>query len=321
MPQPKYLKIEQSSLYRLGRKKDLANLFGLGVDDLISLSHDENYNEWPKKQVGKKDRIIEEPNKKLAQVLKSLHYILQKIETPSWLLSGMRGIKPSDNAEFHKINRFMVNVDIEAFFQSTKREFVYRCFKDIFDQKGDVASLLADLATYKGHIPTGTSISQDMAFWAYKQLFERIQKLCQSKEILMSVWVDDITFSSLSRFPNTWVKDIEKMAKMVELNLKKSKTKKYGAKDFKCVTGSIISPFGNILIKNQKRKEIIGLMESRRVEELGIKDTRKLFGKLTAQRQNEADFFQGVYSRTKDHLRKMEKELAKKKSLLKKCSV
>lgn len=307
MSQPKILKVEQSKLFRLGRKRDIARLLGLGTKELIALSKDSNFKEWPKREPGKKDRIIEEPSEKLAKILESLYHChLKKIETPSWLLSGKKGVRPRDNADFHKENSFMINVDIQGFYQSAKREFVFRSFRDTFGQSNDVAALLADLVTYKGHVPTGTATSQAIAFWAYKPFFERINNLCQSKGILMTVWVDDITFSSLMPFPKGWLRGIEKIAMEYDLALKKEKTKIYGAKNYKCVTGSVISPSGNILIKNQKRKEIVDLLEGKKIEELRMKETRKLFGKLVAQRQNEPDFYQVVYARTKKHLKLLE---------------
>lgn len=313
MRQPsKYIPIEKSKLYRLGTKRDLAGLLGVSLADLRKLTADDNFKEWPKKQKGKKDRLIEEPFPPLAVVLSRLHSILGRVETPSYLLSGKKKIRPRDNAEMHRLHGYMINVDIERFYQSTKREFVYLAFKNIFQQTNDVASLLADLVTYKGHIPTGTAPSQLMAFWAYKQTFERINILCAGKGILMSLWVDDITFSSQNPFPRGWVQDIRKIMAEVDLALKASKTKKYRPTEYKIATGSVISPEGEILVKNEKRREILDLMRGRRVETMSLKELRQLLGKLTSQRQNEGIFFENVYGRCKKRLRELERRAAKK---------
>ena len=205
MPPPKYISINQSKLHRIGRKKDLASLLGLTLSELKKLTSDNNYREWPKVEKNK-TRIIEEPIRELGLALSRLHGILKQVKTPSWLVSGKRKIKPSDNAEAHKQSAYMITVDIEGFYQSTKREYIYTAFKKFFGQTDDVASLFADLVTYKGHIPTGAATSQLIAFWAYKPTFERIYKLCAAKGIIMTVWVDDITFSSSKPFPASWVK-------------------------------------------------------------------------------------------------------------------
>lgn len=312
-PKPEYVSIEKSELFGLTRRRDLSNLLGISPSDLAALGSDENYKEWTKKAEGKKDRVIEEPLPPLANALGRLQGILCQVETPDYLMSGKKCIKPRDNAEIHQFGKYMINVDIEQFFQSTKREFVFLTFKNIFKQATDVASALADLATYKGHIPTGTATSQLMAFWAYKPTFDRIHKLCQAHGIKMSVWVDDITFSSEKPFPTNWVRDIAKIMAEVSLNLKAKKTKKFGATDYKTVTGTAISPANEILVKNEKRKEIVDLLGSRKVEDFKLKEARQLFGKLTAQRQNEPAFFEGLYARLKAHVGKLDRAARQRK--------
>lgn len=312
-----YIPIEKSKLYRIGRRKDLAKLLGLQLSELKALSTDNNYKEWTKKQKGKKDRLIEEPLPRLGEVLARLHIILAKVETPSYLMSGKKRIKPRDNAEIHRNNKYMINVDIERFYQTTKREFIYSTFKNEFEQADDVASALANLVTYKGHIPTGTATSQLIAFWAYKKTFDRVSALCESKEIEMSVWVDDITFSSQNPLPQKWVQDIEKMMRAVDLGLKTNKTKKYGVKEYKTATGVAISPEGELFAKNAKRKEIIDALSGKRVEQLSLKESRQLLGKITSQRQNEPDLFENLYKRCKLHLRKLEQARNKSKPVAK----
>lgn len=304
----KYLPITRSKLHRLGTRRDLALMLGGSVQVIEKLTSDENYKEWTKKTTRKKDRLIEEPLPILSGVLSRLHQFLAKVETPDYLMSGKKKIKPRDNAEIHSNNSYMVNVDIEAFYQSTKREFVYLTFRDTFGQANDVASLLADLVTYQGHIPTGTATSQLVAFWAYKKTFDRIHTLCKQKGITMSVWVDDITFSSTKPFSDSWVTDIQKIMKEVDLSLKPNKTKKYSSTEFKTATGSAISPDGTILVKNEKRIEILNLLGNRRVEQLNLAEARTLMGKLVSQRQNENDFFNDMYVRCKKRLQKLERK-------------
>ena len=300
----KEIPIESCGFFRLGTKRDLAKLLGYSVSDLKQFAKDECYTEWPKRGKNGKIRIIEQPSPELGRLQKRVHKLIRKVETPPWLMSGKRGISSQDNALVHCESPFVINVDIEKFFQSTKREFVFLCFQREFQIRSDVASLLADLLTYKGHIPTGTSTSQLMAFWAYKKTFLRICRLCEENDIVMSLWVDDITFSRSSPFSKNWVKSISHILKTVDLQLKINKTKKYSARDYKIVTGSGISPDGLLVVRNEKRKEILGLLGSRRVEDLPAREARSLFGKLTSQRQNDPDFFSPMYRRCRAHLSK-----------------
>ena len=120
----KILPVNRSAFYRLGTKKDLAALLGSSVAELKRLASDSNYKEWHQEKKGKKPRLIEEPLPDLGKVQKRIHSLLRIVETPSWLKSGKRGIRAQDNALAHSGESFFINVDIEAFFQSTKREFV-----------------------------------------------------------------------------------------------------------------------------------------------------------------------------------------------------
>jgi len=305
MPQYKTIPTEKSEYYRLGTKKDLAKLLGFSIPELRGLSKDDNYRPWPKIGQNGKTRIIEEPLPNLARLQQRTHRLLRKVETPTWLMSGKRGIRPQDNAMAHVDGIYVINVDIERLFQSTKREFVYRCFQREFEIRNDVASMLADLLTYQGHIPTGTATSQLIAFWAYKQTFERIHSLCQSQGITMTLWVDDITFSRGSPFPKGWVRTLSRILQSVDLNLKGTKTKRYGPRQFRIVTGSAITPTGKLRVRNAKRREILLMLGSRRVEELSLEETRSLLGRLTAQRQNEPLFFDGMYRRCRSQVRKL----------------
>ena len=305
MPQYKILPIERSEFYRLGTKKDLAKLLGFSVSQLKKLSKDDNYRPWLKTGENGKTRIIEEPLPNLARLQQRIHSLLRKVETPTWLMSGKRGIRPQDNAKAHVDGVYVINVDIERFFQSAKREFIYRCFQKEFDIRNDVASILADLLTYEDHIPTGTSTSQLMAFWAYRQTFERIHSLCQCQGITMTLWVDDITFSRGSPFPKGWVRMLSQILRSVDLNLKGTKTKRYGPRQFKIVTGSAITPTGNLQVRNAKRREILLMLGSRQVEELDLEEARSLLGRLTSQRQNEPSFFDGIYRRCRNHVKRL----------------
>lgn len=314
MPRADYIAITSSPLYRLGTKRDLATLLGVELSELNQLVSDELYEEWTKKAAGKKDRIIEQPKRELAAVLARLQSVLSRVETPPWLMSGKKRTTPQDNAAIHAANSYAITVDIAQFYQSTKREYVYSAFKNLFGHTEDVASILASLVTYKGHIPTGTAPSQLVAFWAYKQTLARIQRLASLKGITMSLWVDDIIFSSPKPFPKNWVRDVQKIALEVGLSLKTNKTRYYSAKDHKSYTGTAVTPDGRMTVKNEKRKEIMDLVAGCRVESLNLKEARSLFGKLSAQRRNEPAFCEGMHSRLQPHLRQLERDkLAQKK--------
>ncbi|MBW7910256.1 MAG: RNA-directed DNA polymerase [Alphaproteobacteria bacterium] len=301
------LTIEQSWFYRLGRKRDLAALLNLSLSELKALTNDKNFEPWEKTFPDGKKRLIEEPQPQLKKALTEVQKILSHIQTPPWLMSGKKKIQPRDNAIAHIKNAYMISVDIAKFYQNSKREFVYTLFRDDFKQTTDIASLLADLVTYNGHIPTGAPSSQLLAFWTYRKTLEKIHAEASRQHITMTVWVDDITFSSRKPLPKNWLTFVKRSLDKTDLHLKKEKIKFHGQKDHKITTGSAISPKGVLKVKNQKRLEILSLIKSKKIEQLTLKEARSLLGKLTAQRQNEPDFFSSTYIRCKKHLRNLEK--------------
>ena len=125
----------------------------------------------------------------------------------------------------------------------------------------------------------------------------------------MTVWVDDISFSSPSGFPKGWTKGINKILNQVQLQLKISKTKHFSQGEFKIVTGSAVGADGKIYVRNAKRQEIRKIIEGRRVEDLSLKEVRSFLGKIASQRQNEPDFFENLYSRGKSHLKNLNARL------------
>ena len=126
--------------------------------------------------------------------------------------------------------------------------------------------------------------------------------------------MDDITFSSPHPFPDGWVRDINRLLAGVDLRLKAKKTKRYAIHEHKTVTGSAISPEGDILVRNAKRKEILDILADRRVEDLSLTEARSLFGKLASQRQNEPAFFESMYCRSKVHIKRLSAEATSQKT-------
>ena len=49
----KLIPLESSKLYRIGTKKDLADILCISLTELKALRSDDNYKEWTKKEKGK----------------------------------------------------------------------------------------------------------------------------------------------------------------------------------------------------------------------------------------------------------------------------
>ncbi|MCG2725840.1 MAG: hypothetical protein L6420_06225 [Elusimicrobia bacterium] len=172
--------IERSPLYNLSNKRTLTKLLNTDKKSIESLLKNTAYKVY----LNKKKRLIEEPFPELKKIQSKLNNLLQKIETPSWLKSGKKGMKITDNANIHIKNPYIVCVDIESFYKSVARDKIFQNFKYTFKMTDDVAWLLTNIVVFKDqkpnkygsyfYIPTGTPCSQLVAYWTYKKTFDDI---------------------------------------------------------------------------------------------------------------------------------------------------
>jgi len=255
MKNNKTYKLEQSPLYKLASKSKLASLLHISKRDLILLSKNQPYKSFDI-EVSGKIREVDNPQKKLKEVQTRIKSLLAKIETPNWLFSGKKGCSYIDNASFHQESQYVVTCDIKSFYSNCTKERVFQTFRYVFKISEDVSWVLANLLSYKNIIPTGSPSSQIIAFWAYYPTFRRISKLAESYNAVISLYVDDITISSTEPIPKAIALEVKKELEKVGHTVKTSKTKRYGKKDYKLITGVVISPDGELMVPNRRRKKL-----------------------------------------------------------------
>jgi hypothetical protein len=303
MAKPPQYPLSKSPLYRLRSKAKLANLLQLSKSDLIQLANHPTYHRFWKKEKGKKPRFIEEPTDALMAVHKRLQNLLSRIETPPYLFSGKRNTSHIDNASFHLENNFFLTLDIEKFYPSSKIEYVFRFFCYVLLMDEDVAWVIAKLVTYQDHIPTGSSLSQSIAFRSFSIMFDSLDALAGSNGMSFSLYVDDMVFSSPRPIARTFLKKIEEKLNSVELSIKKTKVKFGSPRDFKVVTGCAITPERQLAVPNRLRKKIVdGLKENRNVGNLPDKAIISLTGRVEAARRIEPTYHDALYRKLKKQL-------------------
>jgi retron-type reverse transcriptase len=153
------------------------------------------YNEYdiPKKQGGV--RHIENPKRNLKIVQARVARLLSKIDPPDYLFCPVRGRCYVTNAARHRGNRIVRTLDIKKYFPNTPKRRVYWFFLKVMKCNSDVAEILAEIATYKGHLPTGSPLSPIMAFYAYYDVWEEVDRLVRKASVTSSLYVDDLTIS------------------------------------------------------------------------------------------------------------------------------
>lgn len=242
--------------YTLSNKKRLAKYLRVSLKELLTLQDDSNYKVWFEEGENGKLREIQEPSYKL----KSVHSIIQKslasIVAPEFLFSGVKGKSNISNASYHKDSNYIVTADIRSFYINCNKEYIFRFFKYTLHTSDDIARILTELCCYKTFLPTGSPVSQILAYHSYARIFNRIDAFSKANYITFSLYVDDITLSSEKSIHPYILKKISKLLESVNLSLKREKTKFYNKNSYKIVTGCAISPDHILLRPNKIMRKI-----------------------------------------------------------------
>lgn len=152
----------------------------------------------PKKD--KTEKKLHVPNLSLKVVQRwILKEILEKIfvsEQSMAFVPHKNGLK--ENAERHKKNIFLLEMDITNFFGTITEQQVYRLFCNI-GYNSKVAGILANLCTYNDYLPQGAVTSPYIANLVCYHMDARINGYCSRKDIVYTRYADDLTFSSNNR--------------------------------------------------------------------------------------------------------------------------
>lgn len=307
MKQIKTYPINNSPLYRLSNKSKLAELLGVSKRYLEHFNYSrDNYKCWEQEKKNKKGtRPVENPEFALKKIQSKLNKLLSRIQTTDYLMSGKKHFSYIDNAQYHLKNPYVFCFDLHAFFQTASRKYIFKAFKNEFQIPTDIAWLITDLVTIPnlenadGHIPTGSPSSQNVIYWAYKKTFDKLLEIAEAKTLTFSLYVDDMTFSSQKPISAAFPKLIQKICARVGLEINETKTRYFSAKDYKDVTGCIISPKNELKVPNRRRDELINIVRNKPIEKMDIHEIRSLYGKLNSMRQIEQDIFPQLYNQVR----------------------
>lgn len=194
--------LDQCPLYRMqSRRKMAQEIFNTELTLLERLANRaSNYRVFGIQQ-GEKTRQVEVPKPILERIHRRLFALFERIEKPDYLQSGVKGRSYITNARLHVGPVPLVKIDVKKFYPSVDSAKVYRLFHESLHCSPDVAGLLTRLTTYDGHVPTGSCVSQLLAFFATKPMFDELNDLAANHELRFSCYVDDMTFSGACATP------------------------------------------------------------------------------------------------------------------------
>jgi hypothetical protein len=193
--------LDQSPLYQLESKRELANLLFLNLPALQLLANrTDNYRSREVVHAGKV-RHLEVPKPALERIQKRLFRLLERIEKPDYLHSGRKQRSYITNAQVHVGRVPLIKLDIQKFYASVSVARVYRLFRNTANCSPDVASLLAKLCTAKGHLPIGSRVSQLLAFFSAKPMFDELHTHALEHGVRGTCYVDDLIWSGTNATP------------------------------------------------------------------------------------------------------------------------
>lgn len=210
----------------------------------------------PKKTGKNSFREICQPSRKL-KALQSwiLRNILDKLHSSPFSTGFEKGQSIKDNANPHVGANFMLNIDLEDFFNNIPSNKIYTVFHSL-GYNEYISSALTKICSYKSRLPQGSPASPKLANLICAKLDHRIQGYAGGKGIIFTRYADDITLSAQT------LKKIES-AKHFLLSIiptegmlvNKNKVSVSGPRKQKKVTGLILT-IDNVGIGRQKFREI-----------------------------------------------------------------
>jgi hypothetical protein len=235
--------LESSPLYGMRSRKKLAALLNWtqGAKDLDTFAADaKNYRVFSIARDGKPSREVQEPKERMQALHRRLASLLLRIRPPDYLQSGLRERSFVTNGARHANGMPAIKLDIKKFYPSTKWDHVYRFFNTSMKCAPDVAGLLASLACFgkdQRHLPTGSCLSQILAFYSHKQMFDEIDRIAKARAGVFTLYVDDMVLS----MPDASPADIRRIGRLVtRQGLKWHKESFYRKGAPKSVTGTIV---------------------------------------------------------------------------------
>ena len=307
-------------LYALKSKTLLKKLLHINNPDLIKQSYIASLVE-PYIDHSPKDRLIEPPKQELKLVQKQIKNLLGEIIVPDNIFSGIKKRSYIDNAKFHigSRTRNLYKIDLTAFFPSIHRDTVYSFFKDDLRCSPDVARILTDLTTIDlsksnardlpeihrfletkkvscyNHLISGAPTSQILSYLVNHKMFDEMQALADANNIVMTVYVDDVTFSSENWISQKFRNQIIAIATNHGYLISQKKVKLYTKLYPKLVTGVVIDKNGTPIIKNSLRNKIIIEHTHLRKNPEDTKSRDRLKGLLIAARQLDPNAFPTIF--------------------------
>ncbi len=184
-------------------------------------------------------RVTNEPKPVLKDVQKKVNRLLQEIKLPDNFYGSVKHKSHIENARQHIHKKFVACFDIRDYFSSIHYERIKETFKRL-GCSSEVASVLANLTSYKHHLPQGAPASSTIANLVFAEHEKRFSNLANRFGSKVTFYQDDICFSgsyNLSKLKNL----IRKMIRQIGFRTQERKVKIRTKNQKQIVTGLVVN--------------------------------------------------------------------------------
>jgi len=214
-------------------------------------------------------RILVSINKEFEWLKKSQRlfhkHLVNYIDAP-YLHSTVKNKSYATNALEHCGDAsYIFSIDIRSFFTLVDRKKVAFTIMDILKVEKDVAAFYANLTTSPKDEPPhhnnefnlgqGLPSSPILAFLANRDLFDYLYLYAKDNDVLMTLYVDDLTFSSKNEISQLFIDRIIGLIQRAGLLINRLKIKNSRVESVKKTTGVFISR-GKPKIPSRKHEEL-----------------------------------------------------------------
>lgn len=199
---------ELSDIYT---RNDLADFLGIKRGKLTHILYiqrvDTMYSTFSIPQKNGDERIINSPNDDLKQVQRGLAKVLWEHQVKIWEENNtqsnishafQKGKSIITNSMCHKRKRYIVNIDLENFFDSfnfgrVRGFFIKNSFWSLTEE---VATVIAQLTCYKGTLPQGAPTSPIITNMICNIMDMHLLTIAKRYKLTYTRYADDMTFST-----------------------------------------------------------------------------------------------------------------------------
>lgn len=144
------------------------------------------------------------------------------------------------------------------------------------------------------HLISGAPTSQILSYLVNHKMFDELHTLSDKNDMVMTVYVDDMVFSSEHKISSHFRNSVKSIIKKYRYKLSHNKVKGYSKGYPKLVTGVVIDCNENMIVKNSLQHKIISEFEHLRKNPMDQESRQRLRGLVTSAQQIDRSIFPNI---------------------------